>query len=35
MLKIHLDKGVNMRLAANMLGVVRVADACRIRGLYP
>jgi glutamate dehydrogenase/leucine dehydrogenase len=34
-LKIHLDKKVNMRLAANMLGVGRVADACRIRGLYP
>jgi glutamate dehydrogenase/leucine dehydrogenase len=34
-LKIHLDRKVNMRLAANMLGVERVADACRIRGLYP
>jgi len=34
-LKIHLDKKVNMRLAANMLGVGRVAEACRIRGLYP
>jgi glutamate dehydrogenase/leucine dehydrogenase len=34
-LKTHLDKKVNMRLAANMLGVSRVADACRIRGLYP
>jgi glutamate dehydrogenase/leucine dehydrogenase len=34
-LKIHLDRKVNMRLAANMLGVNRVAEACRIRGLYP
>ena len=34
-LKIHIDRKVNMRLAANMLGVQRVADACKIRGLYP
>jgi glutamate dehydrogenase/leucine dehydrogenase len=34
-LKIHGDKKVNMRLAANMLGVSRVAEACRLRGLYP
>ena len=34
-LKIHVDKKVNMRLAANMLGVGRVAEACKIRGLYP
>jgi glutamate dehydrogenase/leucine dehydrogenase len=34
-LKIHLDKRVTMRLAANMLGVSRVAEACRLRGLYP
>ncbi len=34
-LKIHLDKKVDMRLAANMLGVSRVAEACRVRGLYP
>jgi glutamate dehydrogenase/leucine dehydrogenase len=34
-LKIHLDKKVNMRLAANMLGVSRVAEASKIRGLYP
>jgi len=34
-LKIHVDKKVNMRLAANMLGVSRVAEACRLRGLYP
>jgi glutamate dehydrogenase/leucine dehydrogenase len=34
-LKIHLDRKVNMRLAANMLGVSRVAEASRVRGLYP
>jgi glutamate dehydrogenase/leucine dehydrogenase len=34
-LKIHVDRKVNMRLAANMVGVSRVAEACRIRGLYP
>jgi glutamate dehydrogenase/leucine dehydrogenase len=34
-LKIHLEKKVNMRTAANMLGVSRVAEACKIRGLYP
>jgi len=34
-LKIHLEKKVNMRLAANMLGIGRVAEACKIRGLYP
>ncbi|HEY1339252.1 MAG TPA: Glu/Leu/Phe/Val dehydrogenase [Bryobacteraceae bacterium] len=34
-LKIHLGKKVNMRTAANMLGVGRVAEACKIRGLYP
>jgi glutamate dehydrogenase/leucine dehydrogenase len=34
-LKIHLERKVNMRLAANMLGVSRVAEACRLRGLYP
>jgi glutamate dehydrogenase/leucine dehydrogenase len=33
--KIHVDRKVNMRLAANMLGVSRVAEACRVRGLYP
>jgi len=34
-LKIHTDRKVSMRLAANMLGVSRVAEATRIRGLYP
>ena len=33
--KIHVERNVNMRLAANMLGVGRVAEACRVRGLYP
>ena len=33
--KIHLDRKVSMRLAANMLGVSRVAEATKIRGLYP
>ena len=34
-LKIHLDRKANMRLAANMLGVNRVAETCKVRGLYP
>jgi glutamate dehydrogenase/leucine dehydrogenase len=34
-LKIHLDRRASMRLAANMLGVSRVAEAARLRGLYP
>jgi glutamate dehydrogenase/leucine dehydrogenase len=34
-LKIHMDRKTGMRLAANMLGVSRVAEASRIRGLYP
>ena len=34
-LKIHLERKVSMRLAANMLGIGRVAEATRIRGLYP
>lgn len=34
-LKIHVDRKVNMRLGANMLGIGRVAEASRIRGLYP
>jgi glutamate dehydrogenase/leucine dehydrogenase len=34
-LKIHLERRSNMRLAANMLGVNRVAEAARQRGLYP
>jgi glutamate dehydrogenase/leucine dehydrogenase len=34
-LKIHQERKVNMRLAANMLGVGRVAEATMLRGLYP
>jgi glutamate dehydrogenase/leucine dehydrogenase len=34
-LKIHLDRRVDMRAAANMLGVGRVAEAIKLRGLYP
>jgi glutamate dehydrogenase/leucine dehydrogenase len=34
-LKIHLDRKVDMRTAANMLGVGRVAEAIKLRGLYP
>lgn len=33
--KNHLDKKVDLRLAANMLGVSRAAEACRVRGIYP
>ena len=34
-LKIHLDRKASMRLAANMLGIGRVAEAVQIRGIYP
>ncbi len=34
-LKIHFDRKVGMRTAANVLGVSRVAEATRLRGLYP
>jgi glutamate dehydrogenase/leucine dehydrogenase len=34
-LKIHLDRNVPMRIAANMLGIGRVAEAVKIRGIYP
>jgi glutamate dehydrogenase/leucine dehydrogenase len=34
-LKIHLERKVSMRVAANMLGVGRVGEAVRLRGLYP
>jgi glutamate dehydrogenase/leucine dehydrogenase len=34
-LRIKLDRKVTMRTAANMLGVGRVAEATRLRGLYP
>jgi glutamate dehydrogenase/leucine dehydrogenase len=34
-LKIHLGHKVGMRTAANMLGISRVAEATKLRGLYP
>ena len=34
-LNIHGQRNVPMRIAANMLGVGRVAEAVKIRGLYP
>ena len=34
-LKIHVEKKVPMRTAANMLGIGRVAEAVRLRGIYP
>ena len=34
-LKLHLDQKVPMRLAANMLGIGRVAEAVKLRGIYP
>ncbi len=34
-LKIHEEQSVSMRIAANMLGVGRVAEAVQIRGIYP
>jgi glutamate dehydrogenase/leucine dehydrogenase len=34
-LKIHLEHKVSMRTAANMLGIGRVAEATKLRGLYP
>ncbi len=34
-LKIRLDRKVSMRAAANMVGIGRVAEGVRIRGLYP
>ena len=34
-LKIHVDRKTPMRIAANMLGIGRVAEAVQIRGIYP
>jgi glutamate dehydrogenase/leucine dehydrogenase len=34
-LKIHTEHKVSMRIAANMLGIGRVAEAVQIRGIYP
>ncbi len=33
--KMHLDRRVAMRTAANMVGIGRVAEATKLRGLYP
>jgi glutamate dehydrogenase/leucine dehydrogenase len=33
--RLHTERKVTMRLAANMLGVGRVAEATKLRGLYP
>jgi glutamate dehydrogenase/leucine dehydrogenase len=34
-LRIHTERKVSMRMAADMLGLSRVAEATRLRGLYP
>ena len=34
-LKIHAERTVPMRIAANVLGIGRVAEAVQIRGIYP
>jgi len=34
-LKIHVDRTAPMRIAANVLGIGRVAEAVQIRGIYP
>ncbi|MGB7546381.1 MAG: Glu/Leu/Phe/Val dehydrogenase [Terracidiphilus sp.] len=34
-LKIHEERNVPMRTAANMLGIGRVAEAVQLRGIYP
>jgi glutamate dehydrogenase (NAD(P)+) len=34
-LRLYLERRVSMRTAANMLGVGRVAEATKLRGLYP
>jgi glutamate dehydrogenase/leucine dehydrogenase len=34
-LRIHLDRRVGMRVAANMVGIGRVGEAVKLRGLYP
>ncbi|MGA8044168.1 MAG: Glu/Leu/Phe/Val dehydrogenase [Terracidiphilus sp.] len=34
-LKMHEENAVPMRIAANMLGIGRVAEAVQIRGIYP
>jgi glutamate dehydrogenase/leucine dehydrogenase len=34
-LKLHQERRVPMRIAANMLGIGRVAEAVQLRGIYP
>jgi glutamate dehydrogenase/leucine dehydrogenase len=34
-LKIHRERKVSMRIAANILGIGRVAEAVQLRGIYP
>ncbi|MEE9289096.1 MAG: Glu/Leu/Phe/Val dehydrogenase [Bacteroidota bacterium] len=34
-LKTHFERKVSMRVAANMVGINRVAEATKLRGLYP
>jgi glutamate dehydrogenase/leucine dehydrogenase len=33
--RLSVERHVSMRLAANMLGISRVAEATKLRGLYP
>ncbi len=33
--RIHRNRKVNTRIAATMLGISRVAEATKLRGLYP
>ena len=33
--KMHEERKVPMRIAANMVGIGRVAEAVQIRGIYP
>jgi glutamate dehydrogenase/leucine dehydrogenase len=33
--KVHRERHVGMRVAANMVGISRVAEATKLRGLYP
>jgi glutamate dehydrogenase (NAD(P)+)/glutamate dehydrogenase (NADP+) len=34
-LKVQQDRKVPMRIAANMLGIGRVAEAVQLRSIYP
>jgi glutamate dehydrogenase/leucine dehydrogenase len=33
--QIHLTRNLSTRIAANVLGIGRVAEAVQIRGIYP